>query len=291
MPAWVAACVVGMCLLALEVGVRVAYTAPGELMGKLDHARATLRADAADVLVFGTCIADQALDRPPLERALGAAGRVHSLSAPGAGPMDWYLTLRRALDPELVDGVVLVYTPGDLSIPTLTWQSQTMDLMDLYSMREVAFWACTDPGCVADLYARRTSLFYRNRPYLANRVWTAVGARAMAATATPERRWKAPKRDRADAPWHFVRRIVELSAERDTPLLFVELPLNPDVAAAHRAERDQVQRRLTELGATVVSPPPPDGGFVDDVHYTARGRAVITEAVGLALQPMVADPR
>ncbi|GDX83730.1 hypothetical protein LBMAG42_55410 [Deltaproteobacteria bacterium] len=283
LPGWLALAVVLLTLGAAEASVRAGYTPPGELAGKIGEARATLSPTTPDVLVFGTCIGAQTLDHGLFERTLGSTGSVHRLTAPGAFPMDWYLTLRQLLDPALVDMVIVVFTPGDLYQPTATWQSQTYDMMDSYSMQEVAYWACMDAACKAELYLRKSSLLYRNRAYLGNHVWTALGARRDASALAATTQAYAPRNAaREDAPWHFVKRMVALAKERETPILFVELPRNPtmsgDVAAA-TLQSAQVHARLAKLNVEVLRPRAPEGGYLDDVHFSPSGQRAITEAI------------
>lgn len=295
MPGWLALCVVAGTLLAAEGAVRAGYTPPGELAGKIAEARATLSPVTPDVLVFGTCIGAQTLDHGLFERSLGTAGSVHRLTAPGAFPMDWYLTLRQLLDPDLVEMVIVVFTPGDLYQPTATWQSQTYDMMDGYSMQEVAYWACTDTACKAELYLRKSSLLYRNRAYLGNRVWTALGARRDASALGSTSQTYTPRSSaREDAPWHFVKRMVALAAERDTPILFVELPRNPTMGGepgASTTQSEQVHARLATLDVEVLRPPPPANGYLDDVHFSPTGQRVITEAILTELRERGVVPR
>lgn len=283
LPGWLALIAVLATLGAAEGAVRAGYTPPGELSGKVAEARATLSPTTPDVLVFGTCIGAQTLDHGLFERSLGTGGNVHRLTAPGAFPMDWYLTLRQLLDPALVDMVIVVFTPGDLYQPTATWQSQTYDMMDSYSMQEVAYWACTDAACKAELYLRKSSLLYRNRAYLGNHVWTALGARRDASALGSNGKTYAPRNAaREDAPWHFVKRMVALANERETPILFVELPRNPTMSGdggAATVQSTQVHARLATLDVEVLRPPAPDGGYLDDVHFSPSGQRAITEAI------------
>lgn len=286
LPGWLAFVVVLLALIGSELAVRAGYTPPGELAGKVKEARATLDPTRPDILIFGTCIGTEAINHERLEADVGGGGKVHLLTAPGAFPMDWYLTMRNVLDPSLVEAVVLIFTSGDLSTPTLTWQSQTYDLMDWVSMQEVADWSCVDSACRQDLYLRKSSLLYRNRAYLANRLWTAIGAREEASRLST-RRHAAPANAKSDAPWHFVARIVELNRERGTPAIFVELPRNP--ALSHEPAGDpaivaRIEARLDKLGAEYIHPPPPPDGYIDDVHFNLGGQRAITAAITAELR-------
>ena len=255
------------------------------MMAKVETTRRNLDPEKPDILIFGTCLGDQALEGYRVEAALGPAGRIHSLTAPGSTPVDWYLSLRSVLRPGDVDLVLVVYTPGDLYLSKLNWQTQTLDLTDWTSIREVGDWTCADVECRAELALRKASLLYRNRAYLANRVWTTLGARDGASPlATSSQSYTPPDAHPAHAAWHFVGRMAELAAERKTPLAFLELPANPEFSHAPGAElqaeeREEARRRLRELGGQVISPPAPAGGFMDDVHYNGFGRRAITDAV------------
>ncbi len=284
LPGWAALGVVAITLLGLEGAVRAGYHPPGELLPKVEKARASLDPEKPDLLVFGTCIAYQALDHDVFDNGFGAAARVHDLSAPGAFAMDWYLTLRNVLDPALVDMVIVLFTPGDLSVPSITWQAQTYALMDPTSIREVADWSCPDTTCRTELYLRKFSLLYRNRAYLGNHLWTAVGAREGTGPLLDQTPYTPNPNAASKAPWHFVGRMVELARERGTVIEFLELPLNPEAEpdkwTTHEEVRVQTEAKLAALGVTVrrLQTPPADE-YEDLVHFTKTGRKHMAEQV------------
>jgi hypothetical protein len=281
LPGWIAFFVIFLTVLGSEWAVRAGYTPPGELSQKAATAVANLAPDRPDILIFGTCIGTEAINHEWMEQEVGRGGKVHRLTAPGAFPMDWYLTMRGVLDPAQVDAVVLIFTTGDLSTPALTWQTQTYDLMDWVSMQEVADWSCTTLACREELYLRASSLLYRNRAYLANLLWTGIGARAKASPPR-RRRHAAPQNAKDEGSWHFVQRILELTRERGTPAIFVELPRNPALAHEPAGDPEIVRRleaRLDRLGAEYIHPPPPPEGYIDDVHFNAKGQVAITAAI------------
>jgi hypothetical protein len=279
---------------ATEAAVRAAYEAPGELPRRVRAAVAALDAPGRDVLVFGTCLGEETLDHTSLAGALGPDARVHSLASAGTAPLDWYLALRNVLEPSTVDLVTVAFAPGDLRLPGLTWQTQTVDMADWTSIREVAWWSCTrdgatDPECVAELYLRKSAHLYRNRAYLANRAWHALGLRAAPVTEAGGGPTMAPGplgvRGAAPATaLYWVRRFVEVVRDAGKEPLFVELPRNPEHGTpADRALREDGRQKalasLSALGVEVYAPPPPVGEYTDDVHVTAQGRALLTASV------------
>jgi hypothetical protein len=168
--------------LAIEGVARARYVPPGAYAEYLRRAEASLGTASRDVLLFGTCLAKQNLDDTVLSGALGKGTRVHTLAAAGTTSLDWYIGLRDQIGTEHIDRVVVAYAPGDLVLDATNWQTQGLDLASWASVREMAWWNCASspllPGeCVQDLYTRKASFVLRNRNYLANRVWDALGAR------------------------------------------------------------------------------------------------------------------
>lgn len=295
LPGWSAFLLVALGVGGVEAAVRASYTAPGDLPARVARARATLDADGTDVLVFGTCLGEETLDHATLTTALGPDARVHSLASAGTAPVDWYLALRNVIDPASVDLVVVAFAPGDLLLQGVTWQTQTLDMADWTSIREVAWWNCSRSGsvdaeCTSELYLRKASLLYRNRPYLANRFWSGLGVRAEAGVtgAGPPPGARGPA-----SPVYWVQRFVDVVRESGRDPVFLELPRNPDYGSdadrRMRADmRDDMRAALGRMGVEVYAPDAPRGDYTDDVHVTRAGRDRLTAEVSAWLRARVA---
>lgn len=282
-------------VVVAELAVRAMYRAPGAFPERVARARDSLDHGASDVVLFGTCLGEEGLDHAALARALGAGARLHPLAAAGTAPLDWYLALRNLDAHGGVDALVVAFAPSDLAATQLSWQTQTLDLADWTATREIAWSSCTTPAgtdaeCVVEVNLRRASQLHRNRAYLANRLWHALGVRIDGTGET-----SPVARDAAAAattpPSYWLRRFLETARARHREPLFVELPGNPvlDGARAWR-QREQVRARvlaaLRGMRARVVSPEAPPDGFLDDVHLTADGRRRLTDAVAPSLVAM-----
>jgi hypothetical protein len=300
LPGWSGLLLALLSVAGVEAAVRSAYVAPGDLPARVAHAAATLDPIGTDVLLFGTCLGEETLDHTTLADSLGRGARVHSLASAGTAPVDWYLALRNVIDPASVDLVVVAFAPGDLMLPGVTWQTQTLDMADWTSIREVAWWNCTQSGgvdaeCASELYLRKASLLYRNRPYLANRFWSGLGLRAEAATGSPHgAAGPAPgQAARVPAsPLYWVQRFVDVVRESGRDPVFLELPRNPDhgTDADRRMRADMRADMLAALGrmrVEVHSPEAPRGDYTDDVHVTRAGRDRLTAGVAEWLRARV----
>jgi hypothetical protein len=217
---------------------------------------------------------------------------MHALTVSGTAPLDWYLTLRNVLEPR-VDMVVVAFSPADLERTTSFWQVQSLDLADATSIREMAYWSCTDSECATELYLRKASLLYRNRAYLANRVWTALSLKPPAPLRPPVNPYRE-RPDAAAAPHHFVERFVSLVRAAGVPFTFVELPTNPDAPDAQRKpeehQHEVAMAFLQKIGAPEHSPQAPAGHYTDDVHVDEDGRNALTGEVATYLATVLPKP-
>lgn len=291
--AGLAAFAIALCtLVALEAAVRAEYDPPGQLMPRLAEAKRTLDPVNPDVLVFGSCLGQEALDLPAMAASLGPTVRVHSLTVAGTAPLDWYLALRNVLDPALVELVVVTFSVADLETATDFWQVQSLDLADAGSIREMAWWSCTEAECVSELYLRKASLLYRNWAYLANRAWTAWGTRTTNQPPPPTKHYPGRRVPVGRAPAYFVERFVQTARAASTPVVFAELPGNPDVgaelAASRRRQRDSAIELLGKLQVPVFTPTAPSGEYTDDVHVTVEGRGKLTAELAAHLGAVLA---
>ncbi|MEN9786492.1 MAG: hypothetical protein RLZZ299_1756 [Pseudomonadota bacterium] len=290
-----AALLVGvLVVIGAELVVRASYTAPGAFTGRVAQARAALHTDRVDLVLFGTCLAEESLDQALLSDALGPGVRLHVLAAAGSAPLDWYLALRDLDAAGSADALAVAFGPSDLAASQVSWQTQALDLADWTATREIVWSTCTTPGgrdaeCVADLYLRRASRLYRNRAYLANRLWHVLGVRVDSMRVS-DGRPGAEHEGATTPPLHWLRRFLEVARGRGREPMLLELPGNPeepgDETRRQRAQvRGRVRSALRGMRARVVSPPAPSEGYVDDVHVNAEGRRALTEAVA----PMLVD--
>ena len=311
LPSWLAFVLVLGTFVGAEGVTRAWYVPPGQYAAQLRATEARLGEASREVLLFGTCLAKQNLDDEGLAGALGPGTRVHALAAAGTTSLDWYVGLRDQLGTARIDRVVVAYVPGDLVLDATHWQTQALDLARWPSVREMAWWNCASspilPGeCVQDLYARKASFLFRNRNYLANRVWDTLGARwdrrAPAPVATrpgpspqapgtrppggivapPTTAARAAAQERAAL--HYLQRFVTVARTARNPPLFIELAPAPGSAAVNPDMNAYVRRIVRELRVEVVVPSNEGVTFEDDVHVTQAGRVVLTQAVAEALR-------
>jgi hypothetical protein len=233
----------------LEFWASTLYTAPGALQAHATEAARVLGEPGPHVFVFGTCLAEQALDIDPNEPGHPSDYDIRTIAAAGTWAMDWYFALRAASAQGAPDLAVLVWGLGDLDRTGNPWQEQALDLIDPEGLGEVADIVCATPECRVELYARRYSRLYRYRPYLANWLWTGVGARTARPPAT-----SAPEGANSDgggqqAAHAFLYRFAEYAQARGIPLALAHLPPNPTSPEAQHegeqaAERVAVQAAL-----------------------------------------------
>lgn len=303
LPSWLAFVLVLGTFVGAEGVTRAWYVPPGQYAATLRATEARLGEAPRDVLLFGTCLAKQNLDDELLAGALGHGTRVHTLAAAGTTSLDWYVGLRDQLGTARIDRVVVAYFPGDLVLDATHWQTQALDLAQWPSVREMAWWNCASspllPGeCVQDLYVRKASVLFRNRNYLANRIWDALGARwpqrppvpvaasgtrppnVVVALQTTAARAAAQER----AALHYLQRFVTVARTARNPPLFIELAPAPGSAAVNPHMTAYVHRIVRALGVEVVVPSNEGVTFEDDVHVTQAGRVVLTQAVAEALR-------
>ncbi len=303
LPSWLAFVLVFGTFVGAEGVTRARYVPPGRYAATLRVTDARLGEASREALLFGTCLAKQNLDDELLAGALGPGTRVHTLAAAGTTSLDWYVGLRDQLGTARVDRVILAYVPGDLVLDATHWQTQALDLARWASVREMAWWNCASspllPGeCVQDLYARKASFLFRNRNYLANRVWDGLGARwpqrppaPVAAPGTrppdvvvapPTTAARAAAQERAAL--HYLQRFVTVARTARKPPLFIELAPAPVRVDVNPDRTAYLRRVVRELRVEVVVPSNEGVTFEDDVHVTQAGRVVLTQAVAEALR-------
>ncbi len=284
---------IGLAVLGgLELFARHGYHAPGELPRRAAAARASFRDDAIDVVLYGSCLGEQALDHRLIGERLGARGVVHSLAAAATDTMDWFLAQQDLLVPGNLDATVVLYMTGDLVRGPSLWRSQALDLARWSNIRELASWSCSTGDCVAEFYLRRASFFYRYRAYFGNFVWWQAGARAPQKAGTPPEGMR-PDGVRADgeaAALHFLERLVRMTVAAEVPIIFIRMP-EKDGGHHQPGEEGRWTQYLEGLGAEVAaSPKLSPGDYEDGVHLNARGRTVFSQAVA-AIVATVIDER
>lgn len=283
LPGWLAALVALGVLLGLEGFARFAYQAPGEMAARALKAAASMRDDALDVTLYGTCLGEQTLDTDRLGEALGTAGRIHNLSSAGTGPLDWYLAQSNIIDPQRLDATMVLYLPGDLIRAPAPWQSQSMELARWADVPDIATWSCLDAACRAEFYLRRGSFFYRYRGYLGNWLWWQLGARAQPTDHREFKPFDGRREKTQDAALHYLGLLVTRSRAAGIPVFFLRMPeqSRAGAQATFDAQNARAEAWLKELGATFLpSPVLGRGAYTDDVHLNGAGRQRFTEAVG-----------
>ena len=276
-------------LVGLELGVRAIYEAPTPL---LDKARAYAELPVGptrDVLLLGTCLPEQILDEDRVSRALPPDVRLVELASAATGPMDWALALRHHIPTDApVSALILAYGKSDLTIEPDPWESEMMDLAALSDLPLLMEIGCQDTDCWAEMGLRKASRAYRYRGWLANRLWNTLGTRVprptrrVGDTAAPPT--SAPTRD----DLRPLQQVLAAATARNVPIYAWELPRReqlegqvtpPANAQQVRALRDGAGAKPLVLGTMPLEP----SHFTDDVHTTAAGTAVISDAFAAAL--------
>ncbi len=161
-------------LVALEAVVGVAYQPPTPMQDKLD-AYESSRTDARDLLILGTCLPEQTIQAPVLERELGDV-EVHNLASQASSSLIWYLVVNGHLpDDGQVAGILIPYGTDDLTTLMNPAESQVMDLARLVDLPMLMRLACATPDCALDMGLRKLSHAYRYRGKLAKQVWSGLG--------------------------------------------------------------------------------------------------------------------
>jgi hypothetical protein len=314
--------------LALEIGVTLAYDAPSPMVDKAKGYAAQVDGSTRDVLVVGTCLAEQLIDPAQLGRQLGTEVVVHDLSTPAGSVLLWTLALKNYVPPEAdVALVLLPYGASDLRTRMNPWESQVMDLAGWRDLPLLAELSCTEAGCRSELVLRKASRTFRYRGYLANWFWHKLGTKSMSRVAgqdalsqaraggreldpgsvpaDPTRGlgWQGgqPRTDPGTKEIRFddLQVLLDLAQERGWKLLFSDLPVRPDPRDPYwvrqRRKARSATKKFVEAGggyhlSLAEVPGLQRDHFTDDVHVSMDGGRLITSQLArLARQVLAAD--
>lgn len=271
------ALVLGLTFVALEAGVGLAYDAPSPMVDKATGYADQVDGTTRDVLVVGTCLAEQIIDPVLLGRQLGDDVVVHDLSTPAGSVLLWTLALKNHVPADAdVALVLLPYGDSDLRSRMNPWESQVMDLAGWSDLPLLAELSCDDTGCVSELVLRKASRAFRYRGYLANWVWHTLGTKslsrvagqdalsqaraggqqlspeALAGAATQGLGWQggADPGARQDPGGGEIRFddldvLLALARDRGWPLMFSDLPMRPDQRDAYWLNQRRDARSAT----------------------------------------------
>lgn len=288
----------GGLLLQLAIG-RVKL--PVSLAGAMDEVQTS---EGVDVVILGTCLAEQELDERRIAAAWGG-GAVHGLGTAGTGPMDWALAVRNRM-PAGVEHVVVAFVTGDLQNALAPWESRTPELMRLRDLPEV--WETCDAGgavadkanspeieprlrCRIELTLLRGWPAYRYRGFVSATVWKWWGAEAQAAQSTiggqplpAQSARTAPAQPSAAEALKWTGRLIEASKAAGATVTFMQMPVrrdaNQDFASGDPAFQD-LGRFLRERGAGYTAlPTVPAKDFEDDRHVKPEGSEILSDSIG-----------
>ena len=302
-------------LVGAELGVRAFYSAPAPMLDKTRAYAARGHGQSPELLVFGTCLPEQIIQTQALGEQLGL--EVSNLATPAGTARLFYLVLKHHIPEDAqIQAIVLPFGTRDLSKEMAPHESQVMALAPWSEMPNLMRWACPqDSSCASELFLRKASYAYRNRGYIANKVWMSVGVRepipgyvlSPGAIAPPQDGPAPPPPQRAspsldvelllegepDPEFQYLHRFLLLAKARNIPVMLVPLPKRSDFEPEHQADPTQadyqarLQSTITAGGATLLQVQDIPGlsaqDFTDDVHLSPEGRAKVTAALGRAM--------
>lgn len=305
-------------LATLEAGVAVAYDAPTPMLDKAEEYNALPHGDHPELLILGTCLPEQIIQRELLEETLGGGTRAYNLATPAGTTRLMYLTLLHEIPDEAqVKAIVVPYGKRDLTKLMAPYESQVMELARWSDMAQLAEWACKgDRGCETELVLRKASRAYRYRGYLANWFWQSLRTKppipgyvlSPGAVAPPELDdaglvggdpsagpdWQAkgdPNQGEPDLV--YLEALLDLADERGMRMVFVPLPERSQLDGPRDPEPTEaryeatLKRTITAHGGELIDvyalPGLSHMDFEDEVHLNPRGRKTVTLAIGQAL--------
>jgi len=307
----------------LEAGVTLAYDAPSPMVDKATGYAATADGSTRDVLVVGTCLAEQIIDPAQLGRQLGTDVVVHDLSTPAGSVLLWTLALKNHVpDDADVALVLLPYGESDLRTRMNPWESQVMDLAGWADLPLLSELSCEDAGCNSELLLRKASRAFRYRGYLANWFWHALGTKSLSrvagqdsltqaraggrqlepGTATAGLGWQSGQPSAApggdEIRFDDLQVLLDLAQERDWPLLFTDLPMRPEQRDAYwlqqRAQAREATAEFVHGGGGVHRSMAEVPGlerdhFTDEVHVSMEGGRLITTQLARLARQVLSD--
>ncbi len=312
----------------LEAGVGLAYDAPSPMVDKASGYAAGVTGQTRDVLVVGTCLAEQIIDPIQLGRQLGSDVVVHDLSTPAGSVLLWTLALKNHVPAQAdVALVLLPYGDSDLRTRMNPWESQVMDLAAWRDLPLLAELSCEEAGCVSELVLRKASRAFRYRGYLANWFWHTLGTKSLSRVAGQDALTQAREGGRAVRPeelpgqataglgWQTgsgpspgagtedirfddLQVLLALAQDRGWPLMFADLPMRPDQrddywlkqrADARRQTSDFVEAGGGAHRSLAEVPGLRREHFTDEVHVSMEGGRLITTQLARLAKQVLAE--
>ncbi|MFT5584350.1 MAG: hypothetical protein ACI9VR_001935 [Cognaticolwellia sp.] len=302
--------------LSAELGVRALYKAPAPMLDKTAAYKAQPHGQAPELLIFGTCLPEQIIQTQALGEQLGLS--VSNLATPAGTARLFYLVLKHHIPQSAqIQAIVLPFGTRDLSKEMAPHESQVMALAPWSELPNLMRWACpNNSSCASELLMRKASYAYRNRGYIANKVWTSMGVREPIPGYVLSPGAIAPPQDGAAPPppplppppigdiepdldgvpdleFQYLYRFLLLAKARDIPVMLVPLPSRSDfetkrVPDSTQADyQDRLQATIQAGGGTLLRVQDIPGlsaqDFTDDVHLSPLGRDKVTAALGSAM--------
>lgn len=302
-------------LLSAELGVRALYRAPAPMLDKTAAYLAQPHGATPELLVFGTCLPEQIIQTQALGEQLGLS--VSNLATPAGTARLFYLVLKHHIPQEAqIQAIVLPFGTRDLSKEMAPHESQVMALAPWSELPNLMRWACPDDSsCASELLMRKASYAYRNRGYIANKVWMSAGVRApipgyvlSPGAIAPPQDGGAPPPPVAHIPsstpelelngvpdleFQYLYRFLLLAQARDIPVMLVPLPSRSDFETKRAPDpsqagyQERLQATIQAGGGTLLKVQDIPGlsaqDFTDDVHLSPQGRDKVTSALGNAM--------
>ena len=302
-------------LVGAELGVRALYKAPSPMLDKTAAYQAQPHGEAAELLIFGTCLPEQIIQTQALGDQLGLS--VSNLATPAGTARLFYLVLKHHIPYDAqIQAIVLPFGTRDLSKDKAPHESQVMALAPWSELPNLVRWGCpNDSSCASELLMRKASYAYRNRGYIANKVWTSAGVRepipgyvlSPGAIAPPQTGGVAPppaapvhsavseleQEGVPDREFQYLYRFLTLAQARDIPVMLVPLPSRSDFETKRAPDptqadyQDRLQATIQAGGGTLLTVQDIPGlsaqDFTDDVHLSPQGRDKVTAALGNAM--------
>ena len=312
--------------LALEGSVAATYEAPTPMLDKAQEYGSLPHGEHQELLILGTCLPEQIIQRDLLEETIGSGTVAFNLATPAGTTRLMYLVLLHHIPPEAdVKAIVVPYGKRDLTKMMAPYESQVMELATWGDLPELAAWACKgDTACKTEMVLRKTSRAYRYRGYLANWFWLGLGSKPPipgyvlspgalpvpqltgpppVSSGEPEAGpgWK-PRVDpnQNDGNFTYLEALLELAEERDMRMVFVPLPERSQLDVRKEKEppdaryEERLARVITAGGGELIDvyaiPALTKEDFEDEVHLNPRGRHLVTLAIGRALAEHFESP-
>ncbi len=315
---WVVSLIL-LAALGLEGGVALTYDPPAPMLDKALEYGSLPHGDHQELLILGTCLPEQIIQRDLLEKTIGSETQAYNLATPAGTTRLMYLTLLHYIpDDADVKAVVVPYGKRDLTKTMAPYESQVMELATWSDLPQIASWACKDDTvCMTEMALRKASRAYRYRGYLANWFWQSLGSKppipgyVLSPGALPVPKLAAPSPEssgdsEAGPGWQprvdpnqneenftYLKALLTLTEERDIRMVFVPLPERSQLDV--RKEKEPPDARYEKRLASIITS---NGGelidvyaipaltkedFEDEVHLNPRGRHLVTLAIGNAL--------